>query len=226
MTSFGFFVAAGGVLAILWLRLNHRNLGLTENEFWAAMWLMLLAGIVGAKALFVILGWKHYASGELQLVGSFGTGFVFFGGLAAGVLAGGVIAIIKRVNFLRGADYFAVALPLGHAIGRIGCFFKGCCGGHPPHPVQLYESAGLTGIAALGMVLLRRIQAGKLPHGAAFCGYLCLYGILRFILDPLRADGRTERFWGLSHQQGLAMGMMLSGVSLVWFLRQKARSPN
>jgi hypothetical protein len=69
MTPFGFFAAAGGVTAILWLHRRHHEIGVSENEFWAAMWLMLLGGIICAKALFVLLGWHHYAAGELLLLG-------------------------------------------------------------------------------------------------------------------------------------------------------------
>ena len=74
MTPFGFFAAAGGVTAILWLKQRHRKIGISENEFWTATWLMLCGGIFGAKALFVILGWHHYASGELRFWADFGTG--------------------------------------------------------------------------------------------------------------------------------------------------------
>ena len=40
MTPYGFFVAAGAVTAIAWLRRQHRAMGLGENEFWAALWLI------------------------------------------------------------------------------------------------------------------------------------------------------------------------------------------
>ena len=33
-------------------------------------------------------------------------------------------------------------------------------------------------------------------------------GMLRLLLDPLRADGRAERFLGFSHQQGIALALM------------------
>ncbi len=99
--------------------------GAPENEFWAAMWALLAGGIVGAKALFVVLGWEHYARGDLRFWADFSVGFVFFGGLLGAVLTGAVFARLRRLEFMRGADYFAVAVPLGHAIGRIGCFFAG-----------------------------------------------------------------------------------------------------
>ncbi len=209
MTFFGSFAAAGGVTVILWLRLRHRQIGVSENEFWAGMWLTFLGGIVGAKALFVILGWHHYAIGELHFWSNFGTGFIFFGGLLGALATGAVFAWWRGLNFWRGADYFAVALPMGHAIGRVGCFVNGCCPGRPSHPVQLYESAGLIAISLACFCLLKRVETSRLARGTSFCGYLFLYGLVRLLLDPLRADGRPERLWGLSYQQGMAIAFML-----------------
>ena len=118
MTPYGFFAAAGAVTAIAWLRRHHRAMGLTENEFWAALWLIVIGAVIGAKALFVALGWPNFASGELRFWTDFGSGFVFFGGLLGAGLGGGAFAWWRKLNFWRGADFFGVALPLGHAIGR------------------------------------------------------------------------------------------------------------
>jgi phosphatidylglycerol---prolipoprotein diacylglyceryl transferase len=225
MTLFGAVVAAGGVIAILWLNLRHREIGVSENEFWAGTWLMLLGGIVGAKALFVILGWHHYVSGELHFWSNFGTGFVFFGGLLGAVATGAMFASVRGLNFWRGADYVAVALPLGHAIGRVGCFVNGCCPGRPPHPTQLYESGGLLAISLVCLFLLKRVETSRLGRGSSFCGYLFLYGLLRLLLDPLRADGRPERFWGLSYQQGLAIAFMLFGVAGALLINRRPHRP-
>jgi phosphatidylglycerol:prolipoprotein diacylglycerol transferase len=223
MTAYGFFAAAGAVAAIVWLRRHHRAMGLSDNEFWAALWLMVLAGIVGAKGLFVLLGWHHYEDGELRFWADFRTGFVFFGGLCGAVVAGGLFAWRRRLNFWRGADYFAVALPIGHAIGRVGCYAQGCCVGREPHPVQLYESAGLLVIALAAHRVLTLVRLDGLSRGSAICAYAFLYGMLRLSLDPLRADGRPERFLGLSHQQGMAIGLMLAGAFAFWWLQRQLR---
>jgi len=158
MTPFGFFVAAGGVTAILWLKCHHRQIGVSENEFWIGTWLTFVGAIVGAKALFVILGWHHYATGELHFWLNFGTGFIFFGGLAGALITAGIFAWWRGLSFWQGTDYFAVALPLGHAIGRVGCFVNGCCPSRPPHPVQLYESGGLLAISLVCFFLLNRLN--------------------------------------------------------------------
>lgn len=222
MNAYGFFAAAGAIATTFWVRLHHRQMGISENQLWAALWLMIAGAVVGAKGLFVALGWHHYASGELRFWADFGAGFVFFGGLLGALFVGGMFAIWQRLSFWRGADYFAVALPLGHAIGRVGCYTQGCCGGHPPHPVQLYESAGLLLIMAATWRVLKSVEAGRTSRGVAFCAYLMLYGILRLALDPLRADGRPERFLGFSHQQGIALGLMLAGAI---FWRWRTRVP-
>lgn len=223
---YGLFAALGCALGVLWLRRHRQGIGLSDNEFWAAMWTLLLGGVVGAKLLFVGLGWEHYARGELRFFADFRVGFVFFGGLAGAALAGLAFGRARRLGFLRGADYFAVALPIGHAVGRIGCFFEGCCYGKPPHPVQLYEAAGLLLIAWLCRAVLGRVEAGTLRSGTAFRAYLFCYGALRLVLDPLRGDGRPERFLGLSHQQGIALALI--AIAAVWLpnaARRRRRAP-
>lgn len=220
---YGLFAAIACTTGVMWLRRHRAGLGLSENEFWAALWTLLLGGVIGAKALFVILGWHHYASGELRFFADFRVGFVFFGGLLGASIAGLAFARIRGVDFVKGADYFAVALPLGHAIGRIGCFFEGCCHGRPPHPVQLYESAGLLLLAWGSSRVLAGVEAGTSQHGAAFRFYLLGYGALRLLLDPLRGDGRPERFLGLSHQQGIALTLIT--IALLWTAASKRSGP-
>jgi phosphatidylglycerol:prolipoprotein diacylglycerol transferase len=218
---YGIFAAAGCVTAVVWLQRHRHGLEVSENEFWAALWTLLAGGVIGAKALFVVLGWEHYARGELRLWADFRIGFVFFGGLVGALLAGAVFALVRGKSFVRGADYFAVALPLGHAIGRVGCFFAGCCHGRPPHPVQLYEAFSLALIAWACRQALAVVERGAAPRGAAFRLYLALYGALRFALDPLRADGRPERFLGISHQQGFAL--LAIAVAFVWHCAARQR---
>lgn len=213
-TAYGLFAATGCLVAVLWLARQRTRMGVSESELWTALWLMLAAAVIGAKGLFVLLGWEHYAHGELRFWADFQVGFVWFGGLAAAALAGLGFAYARGLAFWRGADYFGVAVPIGHAIGRVGCYAAGCCAGRPPHPVQLYEAAGLAIIAGLCRAGLPAVEAGARAQGSVFRLYLGLYGVLRFALDPLRADGRPERFLGLSVQQGIALALL--AVAVAW----------
>jgi phosphatidylglycerol:prolipoprotein diacylglycerol transferase len=221
--AYGLFAAAGCITAVLWLKRHRAGIGVTENELWAAMWALLAGGVIGAKALFVVLGWEHYARGELQFWADFRVGFVFFGALAGAGLAGAIFAAVRKLSFVRGADYFAVALPLGHAIGRVGCFFAGCCHGRAGHPVQLYEAFALVIVACLCRYVLTRVESGSRPRGDAFRLYLVLYASLRIVLDPLRADGRPERFLGISYQQGIALLIIV--LAIAWWRAASDQSP-
>jgi hypothetical protein len=152
-------------------------MGLTENEFWAALWLIVGGAVIGAKSLFVALGWPHFASGAFTCW--------------------------RKLNFWRGTGDFGIALPFGHAIGHAGGYSHGCCAGRTPHPVQRHESAGLLLIASLTDRVLRAVNANRAAHGTAFCTYGRLSAALRLALDPLTIDGRLERCLGLSHQQSI-----------------------
>jgi prolipoprotein diacylglyceryltransferase len=62
-----------------------------------------------------------------------------------------------------------------------------------------------------------------MTRGTAFCGYLFLYGLLRLLLDPLRADGRPERFLGLSYQQGIAIAFMFVAGAAAFLINRNRR---
>jgi phosphatidylglycerol:prolipoprotein diacylglycerol transferase len=92
-------------------------------------------------------------------------------------------------------DGFAVAVPLGQAVGRLGCLLEGCCYGAPTdgpvaiwlhgawrHPVQLYEAGA--DVLAAGLLASAR---GWAP-GVRFRVWVLLYALVRFALDPLRGD--------------------------------------
>jgi prolipoprotein diacylglyceryltransferase len=57
----------------------------------------------------------------------------FSGKTVLGGIAGGFIAVEltkKKIGYPHSTgDAFALAIPLGHAIGRVGCFLGGCCFG-------------------------------------------------------------------------------------------------
>ncbi len=56
--------------------------------------------------------------------------------------------------------------------------------------------------------MLRKVETGKSKVGTAFYYYILLYAMLRLLLDPLRADGRLERYYGLSHQQLISLSII------------------
>jgi phosphatidylglycerol:prolipoprotein diacylglycerol transferase len=131
-------------------------------------------------------------------------------------------------------DAFAPAVAAGHALGRVGCFFNGCCYGLPSNawcavqfpghplpvwPTQLFEALGL---GLLCVLLMWRQRAGAIRRpGEVLATYLIGYGLLRFILECFRGD-QPRVALGLSLAQFLSMGVVLAGAWIL--LRSRAAS--
>jgi len=117
------------------------------------------------------------------------------GGVACGYLA--VVYAKHRLGIRRPTgDLFAFALASGEAIGRIGCFFAGCCYGKATtlpwgvyehgalrHPTQLYSSAGAA-LTLLVIVFLERRRV--LPENGIFYVQGALMCAFRFAVDFAR----------------------------------------
>jgi phosphatidylglycerol:prolipoprotein diacylglycerol transferase len=154
---------------------------------------------------------------------------VYYGGLIAVVLSGWIFCKVKRAPFFDIIDVVAPCLALGHAIGRIGCLFAGCCYGklcelpwaitftHPRslaplnvkiHPTQLYEFLGNLIIVGI-LVWIERYPRSR---GQLFSIYLLLYAILRGSVEIFRGD--TERgfveFNGLYPNEWLSTSTFIS----------------
>jgi phosphatidylglycerol:prolipoprotein diacylglycerol transferase len=186
------------VVAGLVRRSEVRRLGYPRDPAHAVVALgAVLGAIVGAKLGMVLF--QPFADWWSMLAGVFSldlTGKTVIGGLAGGYVGVELSKWLAGVRHSTG-DGWAVALPLGQAIGRIGCFLEGCCYGTPwdgalsvelggvhRHPTQLYE-AGLD-LALAGVLFAMRGRTGA--HGQLFRAYLVGYAVIRFCLEPLRGD--------------------------------------
>jgi phosphatidylglycerol:prolipoprotein diacylglycerol transferase len=107
-------------------------------------------------------------------------------------------------------DAIAPGLMLGLAVGRVGCFFAGCCGGPPTAsrwgvwssdqrvgarriPTQLLES--LLALS-LGLGVLVAILVYGPKGGAFFVAALAAYTLVRQGILRLRAEPRRTKLGG------------------------------
>jgi len=115
------------------------------------------------------------------------------------------------------------------AVGRVGCFFAGCCGGPPTAsrwgvwssdqrvgacriPTQLMELvlAGILGLGALAVVLNHGTA-----DGAIFVAALSAYTLVRQGILHLRAEARKTRLGGLITATLAALVLVAAVVLLV-----------
>ncbi len=200
-------------------------------------------GFVGAFLLkgivFVIM--------NLFLTGkpSWGGGSAFMGALGGGI-AGAVLYIRRhRLSLGRAFDLGGLPIPLGQAIGRLGCFAAGCCYGAPTdsplgmylrnhdgewavrYPTQLMSAAADLFIfyALLGFEQYqsrRREESWPFP-GFIFLSYLALYSVKRFAIEFLRGEKPPPLVGPLNITHVIAaLGFLVSVGLIVWNLRRSA----
>jgi phosphatidylglycerol:prolipoprotein diacylglycerol transferase len=220
-------VAFGAAVTLLIRRHESKRLGYAKSPGYRFVGAGCLVGaVVGAK-----LGMLSYlplddmpglwtAARSLRFDGK-----TIVGALAGGYLFGELTKKLAGVRFSTG-DALAVALPVGQAIGRLGCFFGGCCYGTTSglpwavyehgalrHPVVLYESVLDLALAA-GLFAIRKRPR---PPGHLFRYYLLGYATIRLGLETLR--GEPQRSVGpLSLTQVLCL---LAIVPLALSLRRR-----
>ncbi len=201
---------------------------------------LLLAAIIGSRLLYVLTTLPDFARNPLDVFAIWKGGLVFYGGLLAAVPTGIWYVQKHKLPVWQTADIVAPSIALGHAFGRLGCFFAGCCYGAPcsgpacitfsdPHslaplgiplvPTQLMESGGEFLIFLVLLVLLRF----KRFHGQVFGAYLVLYAVLRFIMEFFRGDAvRGVYFNGLiSTSQIIAVFIAIAAVTAMVLGRKK-----
>jgi len=241
--TYGVLVAAGYLGAVLYLFRRRAWTGLSEDQLWGLVYAVFIGALLGGKLAYAAAAWS--SGGNLwAALSDVRYGFVFYGGVAGALGLGLAFAWGKGFDAARITGPFAVALPLGHGIGRLGCFAAGCCyGGRsngllgavftdpealvpfqflgvPLHPVQLFEAVGNLALAA--MIHFRWFRAaspgkrgeGDMPGNRPLLAYLVLYGTLRFWLEGFRADDRGAFVMGLSPSRWVAFASGLAAFIL------------
>ena len=245
--TYGVLLAAAYLLGLQFALMRARAIGLDQNRVMDLGIWVIVSGLVGAKLLLLIVEWDSYSRSPSELFTLVRSGGVFYGGL--------ILAVVVALWYLRRhrlpvwsvTDVFAPGIALGHVVGRMGCFFAGCCFGRPAdvpwavtfrseyaaqnigtpinqplHPTQLYEA----GAELLILVaLLATERRGRPFPGRTFWVYMLLYGVSRFIIEFYRGDVRGAVGMFSTSQFVSIVIVPLSIVMLVLLSRRQAPAP-
>ena len=217
--SYGFMIAVGVFAA--WLTAEYRAKKYradTDQIFFLVLW-CLVGGLLGAKLLFWI-------------------GFVVYGGIIGGIIAGWLYSRITKLNFLKYFDLMIPSVALAQGFGRIGCLLAGCCYGKETSgwpsitfhdsdfapngvalvPTQIYSSV----LDFVHFAILLLIARNKKADGQVAACYMIFYSAGRFILEFFRGDLIRGSVGALSTSQFISIFIMAAGLAMLWFTTVKA----
>ena len=224
-TGYGWMMLAGILVSIaLWSRLARRN------DKLMIVYIGALAGaFIGAKIVYLAAeGWLHWNDPNRWVI--LATGKSITGALIGGYAA---VEITKRLvgQTAPTGDWFAIIVPTGVMLGRVGCMIQGCCLGAvcgdawyavkdttgaprwPAPEVELLFNA--VALAVIWFLRRNRILPGQLFHL-----YLMAYGVFRFSHEYLRD---TPRIAGAFSGYQIA-ALAVAGLGAAGFIMRR-RSP-
>lgn len=195
-----------GFLSAAFFQAVYNKIEDPDSDFDLKGGITFLGGLLGGAALFLIIYFLFRKRLKGRLVGN-GDGFP-------------ALSVIP------------CAILIGHALGRVGCFFAGCCYGAQTdsifgvvfpnktylgavHPTQLYEAVFLLLLFAVCSFLLLKF---RFRHNMSV--YLIGYGIFRFCIEYLRDDHRGALVGDLSPSQFWSLCMVVLGVALIFILER------
>jgi phosphatidylglycerol:prolipoprotein diacylglycerol transferase len=234
--SYGFFYALALFMSVTYLSSllkKSKERIFSQDEFYSLCIYIIIVEVIGARLFFILSNLQDFSSNFLDIFKLWQGGLVYYGGLIFASIFLLVYIKIKEISMLKLGDFFAPALALGHAIGRIGCFLAGCCYGKETnvpwavvftdknssavigvhlHPTQLYESFG----NFLIFIFLYFYSKKNPRKGQVTAAYFISYAILRFIIEFFRNDpARGLQYFGLSISQIVSICLFIIGVFIV-----------
>lgn len=232
ISSYAVCIVLGVVLATLYgKRAARKELNIhISNHF---IYLLFIAGYVGGKVFLYLEKPLYYISNPSAILDTFSSGFVFYGSFIFIVPTAIWYFKKHKIPVLPLLDIAAISVVIIQIIGRIGCFFAGCCYGIPTesafgvtfpstpgllvHPTQLYESS----LLAVFLVFLFNFKNNKKFNGQLFLLYLGYYGISRCLIELYRGDMRGQIIEGLlSHSQAIAICLVTLSIIAYYKLNQ------
>lgn len=131
--TYGFFMMVG-FLSGVWMAMRRAERVKADPDVVLDISLIcLIFGVGGARIFYVIHYWKSQfadaASPLLAIIDITAGGLEFLGGFIGAVAATAVYAAWKKHSLRLYLDILAPGTMWGLALGRVGCFFNGCCFG-------------------------------------------------------------------------------------------------
>ena len=237
--TYGFFIAVAFIVSLFIAGRLGENEGIKKEIIYDLAFYILIFSIIGARILYVVIEHQYYLRHPLNILKIWQGGLVYYGGFIGAVLAGiFYIRKFKELSFFKVGDIFLTVLPLGQAIGRLGCLSAGCCYGKPcslpwaitfhnkeslaPLNIPLHPTEAYHAVAnfIIFLILFHIIRKRRKFYGEIVVLYGIFYSIGRFIVEFFRGDPRGH-VWLFSTSQVISIFIFIVAIIGYFVLKKK-----
>lgn len=235
--GYGLMIGIGFIAAYLMTEFRARKYRMNTDIVFTLFISSVVFGLLGAKVLYYLTILDRVIKDPGVIIDEM-EGFVVYGGIIGGVLAGYVVCRIKKEKFWQYFDLIAPAIALAQGFGRIGCLLAGCCYGKETDsplsitfhtsdfapndvaliPTQIYSSI-LDFLNCIVLCLIARYA--KKERTVSGC-YLIFYSTGRFILEFFRGDLERGSVGVLSTSQFISIFIFVIGAAILFTGKKKA----
>lgn len=207
-----------------------KKAGYKDDIFVDLCFIVLGAGVIGARALYVIVNWSSYASNPIKIFYIWEGGLAILGGFITALPCYVLYCVKKRINFWHLLDIIMPCFALAQCIGRWGNFVNQELYGPivSNEALQFFPFAVFidrTGCwhmatffyesvwSLMTFTVLSVLYYKKHDTGDIFFLYIVLYSVIRIILDAVKLDGTLTN-------QLICVAMILI-VAVLYFIKRK-----
>ncbi len=235
---YGILIALGMVLGVFVACKLAKYKHLKSDDIILLALYVLPLAVIGARLYYVIFSEHSYTFWEIFEI--WNGGMAIYGGVIGGAIGVVLYCVIHKKNFIDIADIAVVALILGQGIGRIGCYFAGCCYGievTDPSFMWFPLSTQINGVWHLStffyeslcdfiifFVFLLLFRKKVKTRGVMLSLYLISYGAVRCIIETFRGD--SLYIGSMKVSQLLSLILMVVGIILLLVIYTKKRKAN
>lgn len=195
---YSFFILAGIMLGLIIAAFEEKRKGFPKDFVIDLGFWLILAGIVGARAYYVLFNLDYYIKEPLQVFATWNGGLAIHGGIIGGLIALIIFCKKKKVEVIRACDLAVPSLIIAQAIGRWGNFFNSEAHG-PLTTLAYLKDMNIPNFVIKGMYINGNYYIPTFYYESLWCilGFIILM-VLRYVLKK--------------HNKGI-----LTSVYLIWY---------
>ena len=121
---YGIIISIGMLIAFLIVSKTAKKFNINEDIFYDIFIIIIVLGIIGARAYYVIFKWDYYQIHMHEILDIRAGGLAIYGGIILGIIGIFIYCLIRKIQVIKVFDLTAIGVALGQAIGRYGNFFN------------------------------------------------------------------------------------------------------